>query len=167
MRAWLQTYFETLGDQSPTKEGTILMPITITVSSLHLEYKADMETRNFRPILSQSIMSRVLREHFGHVRFPKDTGLGLCDDCQNLKQDLLKTSLSDEKRTALKEQRLEHLKGDNTTRENKNKSLFLFLALLVKNKYFDTIEVNMLPVGHTHIDVDGIFGMLSNGPQDR
>lgn len=39
----------------------------------------------------------------------------------------------------------------------------MFLALLIHNNYFDTIELNMLPVGHTHIDVDAIFGMLRNG----
>lgn len=279
MQAWLKRHFETNADKSPTKEGVLSMPLNVTVSSLHLEFKAAMQAKNFRPILSSSCMSRIISSHFSHVRFPKDTALGTCDECATFRADLLKTSLSQQRREALQAELYQHranaaqerlqyaerqelakpknpdvlscafdgaaavsfpctwppskqearhnmqvplyglkwhnwsrpvlafsppafthnvnfvitffanelaklfeaakknpnlygkdfnprtlyIQCDNTTRENKNKYLFHFLALLVKNKYFDTIELNMLPVGHTHIDIDGIFGMLRTG----
>lgn len=36
-----------------------------------------------------------------------------------------------------------------------------YLSYLIQCNLFDTIEMNFLPVGHTHTDVDGMFGNFS------
>jgi hypothetical protein len=63
---------------------------------------------------------------------------------------------------------LENLKGktlflqmDNTVRENKNYTLLTFMALLKRLNIFKAIEISYLPVGHTHEDVDQMFGCIS------
>jgi hypothetical protein len=43
-----------------------------------------------------------------------------------------------------------YLQLDNTARENKNKFVMTFLALLVERGVFEKIKVNFLLVGHTH-----------------
>ena len=43
-----------------------------------------------------------------------------------------------------------YLQLDNTARENKNKFVMTFLALLVERGVFETIKVNFLLVGHSH-----------------
>ena len=43
-----------------------------------------------------------------------------------------------------------YLQLDNTARENKNKFIMTFLALLVERGVFEKIKVNFLLVGHTH-----------------
>ena len=40
---------------------------------------------------------------------------------------------------------------DNTSQDNKNQMLFTYLATLVETKQFDSVTVNFLPVGHTHV----------------
>ena len=47
---------------------------------------------------------------------------------------------------------------DNCARENKNKYVMAYLSYLIKCNIFDNIEMNFLPVGHTHIDIDAMFG---------
>lgn len=277
--AWLQNFFDIHGDKSPTKEGVLLMPRHLTVSSMYGQFKREMSEKGIRAILSCATMERVIRTQFQHVRFPQHSPLGVCNECDQLLANLHRPGLTDAERTQLKRLREDHLRDqaterqlyavrqqeataknplvlscaidgasavpfpctwppskqeatnnmllplyglkwhnwnrpviafsppvfthnanyvitflswqlarifqqakahpevfgdnfnprtlyiqcDNTTRENKNRFFFLFLALLIHNHYFDTIELNMLPVGHTHIDVDAIFGMLRNG----
>lgn len=45
--------------------------------------------------------------------------------------------------------------------ENWNATVFALLGLLVHYGVFETIHFNRLPVGHTHEDIDSIFGILS------
>ena len=47
---------------------------------------------------------------------------------------------------------------DNCERENKNKYVMAYLSYLIKCNIFDNIEMNFLPVDHTHIDIDVMFG---------
>ena len=56
----------------------------------------------------------------------------------------------------------EHLviQSDNPTNQAKNSVTGLFLALLVQTKRFLTCTLNFLTVGHTHEDVDQIFGII-------
>lgn len=54
-----------------------------------------------------------------------------------------------------------YLQLDNTTRENKNKTMFAYLSLLVKIGVFRRIYLGFLPVGHTHGCVDQIFSCHS------
>ena len=54
-----------------------------------------------------------------------------------------------------------YLQLDNTTKQNKGRYLFAFLALLVHCCVFDKICVSFLPVGHTHEDIDQIFSRFS------
>ena len=53
------------------------------------------------------------------------------------------------------------LQLDNTSQENKNSRMFAFLAMLVERGIFKEIEVNFLPVGHTHEDIDAVFSLIS------
>ena len=53
------------------------------------------------------------------------------------------------------------LQLDNAPSQNKNNYMMAYLTLLVHWHVFDTIEVNFLPVGHTHEDIDQMFGVLS------
>jgi hypothetical protein len=50
---------------------------------------------------------------------------------------------------------------DNCTAENKNKTLFGYLALLVETGTFKEIYANFLIVGHTHSSIDQYFSVLS------
>ena len=53
------------------------------------------------------------------------------------------------------------LQLDNCFKENKNKAVFTFLALLVEIHMFDEIIVGFLMVGHTHTDIDQVCVILS------
>ncbi len=50
---------------------------------------------------------------------------------------------------------------DNTSRENKNSSVFGYLSMLVQNGIFKKIKVNFLLVGHTHDHIDQMFSTFS------
>ncbi|CAB4033100.1 Hypothetical predicted protein, partial [Paramuricea clavata] len=54
-----------------------------------------------------------------------------------------------------------HLQLDNCWRENKNRHVFTLLSLLVELSIFDKVKGNFLPVGHTHEDIDALFGIFS------
>jgi len=58
-----------------------------------------------------------------------------------------------------------HLQLDNTKKDNKNKKVFSFLAALVKKHIFQKVIVSFLPIGHTHNDVDAMFGVFSKALQ--
>jgi len=49
---------------------------------------------------------------------------------------------------------------DNTTKDNKNKCVFGFMGWLVLKDVFQTVRVRYLCVGHTHEDIDALFGVL-------
>jgi hypothetical protein len=50
-----------------------------------------------------------------------------------------------------------YLQMDNCWRENKNRYLFGYLALLVFRRIFRTVFIHFLPKGHTHEDIDQMF----------
>ena len=50
---------------------------------------------------------------------------------------------------------------DNATGDNKNKYVFGFWSLLVAKKIFREVYVNFMIVGHTHDDIDALFGRWS------
>ena len=50
---------------------------------------------------------------------------------------------------------------DNCARENKNKYVMAYLSYLVQVGVFKKITMSYLPVGHTHADIDALFGNLS------
>ena len=50
---------------------------------------------------------------------------------------------------------------DNATGDNKNRYVFCFRSLLVANKIFREVYVNFMIVGHTHDDIDALFGRWS------
>lgn len=54
-----------------------------------------------------------------------------------------------------------HLQLDNTTRENKNWVVLTFLAVLILQGTFETVQVSFLPVGHTHEDIDAVFSVIA------
>ena len=49
---------------------------------------------------------------------------------------------------------------DNTTGENKNETVLGFLAWLCAVGTFKKVTLSFLPVGHTHEDIDAVFGVL-------
>ena len=50
---------------------------------------------------------------------------------------------------------------DNATSDNKNRYVFCFWSLLVAKKIFREVYVNFMIVGHTHDDIDALFGRWS------
>ncbi len=54
-----------------------------------------------------------------------------------------------------------YIQSDNAAKESKNKYFLGFLSILVKRKYFKEVNFSMLPVGHTHIDVDQMFSTIA------
>jgi hypothetical protein len=54
-----------------------------------------------------------------------------------------------------------YIQGDNHSGDMKNKFVMGFLALLVQMKVFQKVKFNLLPVGHTHEDIDQMFSRFS------
>jgi hypothetical protein len=54
-----------------------------------------------------------------------------------------------------------NLQLDNATRNNKNHYVFSFCSLLVHRGVFWEVYINFLLVGHTHEDIDALFGRWS------
>jgi hypothetical protein len=50
---------------------------------------------------------------------------------------------------------------DNATGDNKNRFVFCFWSLLVAKKIFREVYVSFMLVGHTHDDIDALFGRWS------
>ena len=50
---------------------------------------------------------------------------------------------------------------DNAIGDNKNRYVFCFWSLLVANKIFREVYVNFMIVGHTHDNIDALFGRWS------
>ena len=50
---------------------------------------------------------------------------------------------------------------DNATGDNKNRYVFCFWSLLVANRIFREVYVNFMIVGHTHDNIDALFGRWS------
>ena len=54
-----------------------------------------------------------------------------------------------------------NLQLDNATRDNKNRFVFVFCSLLTYHGVFQEVYINFLIVGHTHDDIDALFGRWS------
>ena len=54
-----------------------------------------------------------------------------------------------------------HLQLDNSCRENKNQKVFRWAMMLIQKGVFRSITLAFLRKGHTHEDLDGVFGQLS------
>ena len=50
---------------------------------------------------------------------------------------------------------------DNTIGDNKNRYVYAFWSLLVAKRIFRKVYVNFMMVGHTHDDIDALFGRWS------
>ena len=50
---------------------------------------------------------------------------------------------------------------DNATRNNKNRYVYAYWSLLVAKRIFREVYVNFMIVGHTHDDIDALFGRWS------
>ena len=59
--------------------------------------------------------------------------------------------------------RILHVTVDNTTGENKNETLLAMCAWLVASKKVSQVRVLFLMVGHTHVIIDHIFGVVTVG----
>ena len=54
-----------------------------------------------------------------------------------------------------------HYQMDNTYKDNKNRYVMAYCNMLVDLGVFDRVELNFLPVGHTHCDVDQLFSRIA------
>lgn len=54
-----------------------------------------------------------------------------------------------------------NMQMDNAPGDNKNRYVFCFWSLLVAKKIFREVYVNFMLVGHTHDDIDALFGRWS------
>ena len=54
-----------------------------------------------------------------------------------------------------------HVHMDNATGDNKNRYVFCFWSLLIAKKIFREVYVTFMLVGHTHDDIDALFGRWS------
>ena len=54
-----------------------------------------------------------------------------------------------------------NLQLDNATGDNKNHFVFVFCSLLTYHGVFQEVYINFLIVGHTHDDIDTLFGRWS------
>ena len=54
-----------------------------------------------------------------------------------------------------------NLQLDNATGDNKNQFVFAFFLLLTYHGVFQEVYINFLIVGHTHDDIDALFGRWS------
>ncbi len=52
------------------------------------------------------------------------------------------------------------IQSDNTVAQAKNSIVTEFLAYLVSKGFFRTVTLNFLMVGHTHEDIDQLFGLM-------
>ena len=59
------------------------------------------------------------------------------------------------------------LQMDNCIRENKNTTLFCYVAWLVERGIFETAYISFLPVGHTHFDCDRVASRISTAMKYR
>jgi|JI7StandDraft_1071085.scaffolds.fasta_scaffold1115688_1 hypothetical protein len=66
--------------------------------------------------------------------------------------------LTEYKRRYPKFPRVLRIQLDNTCKDNKNYALIAYLATLVYFDMIEVIEIHFLLKGHTHNDVDGVFG---------
>jgi hypothetical protein len=55
-----------------------------------------------------------------------------------------------------------YLQLDNTSKQNKNRYVFAFLAWLVVLGLLTDVLVSFLPVGHTHEDIDQMFSRFNS-----
>lgn len=51
--------------------------------------------------------------------------------------------------------------------ENTSKTFYALCEYLVRQRVFDRIEAARLPVGHTHEDIDAMFGVLWRAAQGK
>ena len=54
-----------------------------------------------------------------------------------------------------------NLQLDNASGDNKNRYVFAFCSLLTLHNVFKEVYINFLIVGHTHDDIDALFGRWS------
>ena len=54
-----------------------------------------------------------------------------------------------------------HVQMDNASGDNKNRYVYAFWSLLVAKRIFREVYVNFMMVGHTHDDIDALFGRWS------
>ena len=60
-----------------------------------------------------------------------------------------------------------HLQLDNTSGENKNETMIAIASWLVASGYFKRVRVFFLMVGHTHVIIDQIFGVITKHVKGR
>ena len=59
------------------------------------------------------------------------------------------------------------LQLDNACADNKNRWVFAFCSMLVYKRIFQEVYINFLIVGHTHEDIDALFGQWSTRLKTR
>ena len=78
--------------------------------------------------------------------------------------EMCKASLPPQPKTVLQATPLPpilNVQMDNATRDNKNRYVYAFWSLLVAKRIYREVYVNFMIVGHTHDDIDALFGRWS------
>ncbi len=78
----------------------------------------------------------------------------------NVILDVLLRVLADLKAAGHRIPRTLYLQLDNTSKQNKSRFMLGLLGYLLVNDVFDRILMSVLPVGHTHEDIDQLFSRL-------
>ena len=60
-----------------------------------------------------------------------------------------------------------HIQMDNSSRKNKNRYIFCFWSLLVARRIVKELVVSFMIVGHTHDDINALFGRRSMELRDK
>ena len=100
-------------------------------------------------MIDHSNMQRVLVPHLS--TFPHDANLTITLLYNELYRLRAEGKLS----------KVLHLQLDNCAKENKNRWLLGFFAYLIGIELFTQIVLDCLPPGHTHVDIDALFSLLS------
>ena len=80
----------------------------------------------------------------------------------NYNTEMLSTILTKLKQHGLQISKVHlHIQLDNTSQGNKNNVMFRYLAFLVSSMTIQTTETAFLRKGHTHEDIDQLFGRLA------
>ncbi len=54
-----------------------------------------------------------------------------------------------------------NIQSDNAVKELKNRFILGFFSIIINLNYIESVNISMLPVGHTHVDIDQMFSILS------
>jgi hypothetical protein len=107
LHAYLRQLVKDLGDNDPV-DGTIHMPMGFSLETVHKMYCEDTDTKEYFLLhslgdpVSLSTLRRIWNEDFSHLKLPRHTRLGKCDECFTITKKIQDKSFTLEVREAYK-----------------------------------------------------------------